>query len=190
MFVMWVPKQRNSGAEMSWIQKLHETYERCADAPQFAKEPLLPVSHTEQQAHVEITINEHGDFQRASLVAKETTVIPATEASAGRVGTKPPPHPLCDKIQYCAADYKLSGGEKAPFFDDYVQQLRCWHAYESNPKVAAVLKYVEKKSVVSDLIREGLLYCGPDGRLLTEWVSDQPTPQIFKMLTADPKSKR
>ena len=38
---------------MSWMQKLYETYELCANAPQFEKKPLLPVSHTEQQAHLE-----------------------------------------------------------------------------------------------------------------------------------------
>src|ERR1039457_5849970 len=90
---------------MSWIQKLYETYDRCAGAPQFEKEPLLPVSHSEQQAHIEIVLDQDGNFQRAVSVAKETTVVPATEGSAGRTN-KPAPHPLCDKIQYCAADYK------------------------------------------------------------------------------------
>jgi hypothetical protein len=40
---------------MSWIQKLHETYERCVDALQFQNKPLMPVGHTEQQAWIETT---------------------------------------------------------------------------------------------------------------------------------------
>ena len=173
---------------MSWIQKLYETYELCANAPQFEKEPLLPVSHTEQQAHVEIILDESGTFQRAALVAKESTVVPATEASAGRTGKKPPPHPLCDKIQYCAGDYKTFGGNKEPFFEEYIRQLREWQGYDANPKVRAVLSYVEKKSVVADLVREGVLHCGADHRLLTEWTSAGPAPDLFKMLT--PREKK
>ena len=30
---------------MSWIQKLYDTYEQCAGAPQFGTEPLMPISH-------------------------------------------------------------------------------------------------------------------------------------------------
>jgi CRISPR-associated protein Csd1 len=173
---------------MSWIQKLYETYERCADAPQLEKESLMPVSHTEQQAHIEIVLDQGGNFQRAVLVDKETTVVPATETSAGRTGTKPPPHALCDKIQYCASDYKTFGGIKDSFFKEYIEQLRLWHDYDPNPKVEAVLKYVANGRVVADLAREGLLYCDPGGTLLTEWNSDAPAPQIFRMLT--PKEKK
>lgn len=172
---------------MSWIQKLYETYELCAGAPQFEKAALMPVSHAEQQAHVEIVVDPGGNFQRATLVPKETTVIPATEASAGRTN-KAAPHPLCDKIQYCAADYKAFGGAKDSYFREYIQQLREWQSYDANPKVRAVLSYVEKESVVADLVRAGVLHCGSNGKLLTEWASDGPTPEVFKMLT--PKEKK
>jgi CRISPR-associated protein Csd1 len=173
---------------VSWIQKLYETYELCANAPQFEKEPLLPVSHTEQQAHIEIVLDQSGEFQRAALVAKETTIVPATEASAGRTGKKAPPHPLCDKIQYCAGDYSVFGGTKEPMFDQFIQQLRRWYEYDPNPKIGAILSYVAKKSVVADLVRAGVLLCGPDRVLLTEWISDKTAPDIFKMLA--PKHKK
>jgi CRISPR-associated protein Csd1 len=85
---------------MSWIQKLHETYELCAGLPLFSSNPLLPISHTTQQAHIEIVIDGSGNFRRASVVSKEdqTTLIPCTEESGGRAGSKPKNHPLCDKL--------------------------------------------------------------------------------------------
>jgi len=175
---------------MSWIQKLFETYERCADAPQFEKEPLKPVSHTLQQAHIEIVLDQHGNFQRASLLDKVPTVVPATELSALRTGTNPPPHPLCDKVRYCASDYKAFGGHKKAFFEKYLDQLRKWAASDGNIKVQAVLRYVQKARMVADLVEVGVLYCGPDRRLLTEWRSDDPAPKLFGMLTADKNKKR
>jgi CRISPR-associated protein Csd1 len=45
-----------------------------------------------------------------------------------------------------------------------------------------VLGYVEKGTVVADLLRAQMLHCGPDQRLLTEWVSDARAPELFKML--------
>jgi CRISPR-associated protein Csd1 len=146
------------------------------------------VSHTEQQAHVEIVLDQAGNFQRAALVARENIVFPATEESAGRT-SKPVPHPLCDKIQYCAADYKTFGGEKESFFEDYLRQLRQWQRFDPNAKVEAVLRYVEKKTVVADLIHFGVFHCGPDNTLLTEWTSEAPTPEIFKILIAKEKKR-
>ena len=66
---------------MSWIQKLYETYELCANAPQFENEPLLPVSHTEQQAHIEIILDQSGtkvgiSYTRVSAIEADTTANP------------------------------------------------------------------------------------------------------------------
>ncbi len=76
---------------MSWVHKLYETYELCANAPQFEKEPLLPVSHTVQQAHVEIVLDQDGNFQRAALVEKEATVVPDLRRGLGIHRPYPPP---------------------------------------------------------------------------------------------------
>ena len=123
---------------MSWIQKLYETYERCNGAPPFESSPLPPVSHTQQQAHIEIVLDEHGAFRRAAVVNRESTIVPATEESAGCT-TNIMPHPLCDKIQYCAGDYKNFGGIKEAGFDHYVRQLRAWQLAEPAPKAEANL---------------------------------------------------
>ena len=135
---------------MSWMQKLYETYDRCAGLEQFEGNPLPPICHGERQAHLEIVLNGDGKFRRASLVPKETTLIPVTEKSAGQTSGAVA-HPLCDKIRYVARDYESPFGEK-PVHDLYLQQLRSWVASEPNPKLVAILKYVENGEVVKDLV--------------------------------------
>ena len=98
---------------MSWIHKLYETYEQCVRAPQFDSNPLLPIGHTTQKAHIEITVDGEGNFLRANVITKtdQLTVVPCTENSGGRSGKKPVNHPLCDKLQYVAGDFINFGGE-------------------------------------------------------------------------------
>ncbi|TKB66663.1 MAG: type I-C CRISPR-associated protein Cas8c/Csd1 [Nitrospira sp.] len=169
---------------MSWIQKLHETYEQCYDAPQFSNHPLLPISHALQQAHIEVTLDHQGNFRRAKIVQKVETILPATEKSAARTSGEAP-HPLCDKVQYCASDYPKHGGMKKSYYPGYAKQLTTWcESRFSHPKARAVLEYVRKGTVIADLVREKVLHVGNDKALLTVWKSDLPTPDIFKYLTA------
>jgi len=170
---------------MSWIEKLYDTYEQCYGAPQFANNPLMPISHTLQQAHIEIVLDETGNFLRAKAVQKEETVVPATEESASRTGKQPAAHPLCDKIRYCASDYVAFGGSKESFYSKYTDGLRRWCNSEySHPKAKAILTYVERGTPVADLVRERLLFCDENANLLTEWKSVTPAPHIFKVLPA------
>ncbi len=169
---------------MSWIQKLYDTYEQCYGAPQFANHPLLPISHTIQQAHVEITLDENGNFRRAKIVPKIEITLPATEKSAARTSGEAP-HPLCDKVQYCGSDYPKHGGKKKSYYPSYAEQLTSWSESSfSHPKAKAVLEYVRKGTVVADLVRERVLHVDNDGVLLTTPKSDQPVPEVFKYLTA------
>lgn len=186
---------------MSWIQKLYETYEQCKGHEPDGSEPLLPISHTYQQAHVEITIDMAGNFKFAQFIGKQETVVPATEESAGRTN-KCAPHPLCDKVQYCAADYQKWGGNKAPYYSDHTNKkgeivkgyetlLSSWCASEHrHTKAEAVLAYVRKGEIVADLVREKILHVGKDGKLLGNWNADTPTPDIFRILTPDQKTKQ
>lgn len=170
---------------MSWIQKLHETYEQCKGQEPPGSERLMPISHTPQQAHIEITLDADGNFKGARIVQKEETVIPATEKSAGRTGKTPPPHPLCDKVQYCAADYPGYGGGKPSFFKEYEAQLGKWCESEfSHPKAKAVLAYIRKGCVVADLVKEKILHIDSDRKLLTRWTGENQAPDLFRLLTA------
>jgi CRISPR-associated protein Csd1 len=64
---------------MAWIEKLHATYEACKGREPPGTAPLMPISHTPQQAHIEIAIDGQGNFKSAKILQKEETVIPATE---------------------------------------------------------------------------------------------------------------
>jgi CRISPR-associated protein Csd1 len=144
---------------MGWIQRLYETYENCRGAvgneTDESKVPLLPICHTTQKAHVEITIDGEGNFKKARVVPKDEsrTIIPCTERSGGRT-SGPAAHPLCDKLQYIAKGYKKYGGGKKTCFHLYEKELGEWCKSEySHLKAQAVLKYVKKGNVIRDLIK-------------------------------------
>ena len=172
--------------------KLFETYERCAGREPDGVQKLMPISHTPQQAHLEIAVDGLGNFKRAQVISKVETVIPATEKSANRTMGEAA-HPLADKVQYVARDYPAFGGKKKSYFPGYLRQLEVWcDSPSTHPKARAVLEYVRKGTVVSDLVGQQLLVAR-EGVLLTNWDGVGPEPPIFKQLTAkkdgDEKSK-
>ncbi len=166
---------------MSWLARLVETYDACAGREQFANDPLSPADHVEQQAHIEINLDEQGGFLRASVIQKEPTLIPATEQSAGRTSGVAA-HPLCDKIRYVAADYGAAEEHGL-----YLRQLRAWCEHAHDPKLLAVLAYAERGSIVRDLCAAGVLD-GEAGALKTSW--DGNAPPLARLLTPDPKTKQ
>lgn len=176
------------------MQTLYETYEQCADAPQFSKDAPLPVGHTTQQAHIEIVLDGHGRFRRASVVSKmdRTTLVPCTEESAGRSGVKPVHHPLCDKLQYVAKDFVEFGGEVTKGFSEdphqpfnaFVNDLAAWSSSpHGHSKLNAILTYVREGRVTRDLVGAGILPIDQQGALLKKWEGDEKTaPPIFKVI--------
>lgn len=166
---------------MSWIEKLYQTYETCANNPANTgnpqdKVPLVPAYHTIQNAHIEIAIDEKGNFLRARLLDKteSPTIIPATEDSMSRTGSTPASHPLCDKLQYVAGDFLQFGGEVTSGFakhpqkphQTYLKLLSDWCASPfSHRKVSAVYSYVKRGSVIFDLIKDGKFSVDSSGKL-------------------------
>lgn len=111
---------------MSWLLNLYETYESNLDLVGKIEKKhnnqeytLLPVSHTTQNAHIEVEITEDGEFHSATVIDNENTLIPCTEDSASRSGpgAVKMPYPLHDKLSYVAGDYVAYGGKinKEPF---------------------------------------------------------------------------
>lgn len=160
---------------MNWMQSLYETYEKCQNMIGVIEEdkdgnervPLLPICHTTQKAHIEITLDAKGNFRRARVVDKSEarTIIPCTEKSAGGRTSGIAPHPLCDKLQYLAADYKQYGGEKDHYFEFYMELLSDWVNNGAPAKVRAVYEYVRKGSVIRDLVNHHVLFVNKDGKL-------------------------
>jgi CRISPR-associated protein Csd1 len=169
---------------MSWIQKLYETYNNCKDSVGYStdenKRPLLPICHMTAQAHIEIIIDQDGNFLDAHVITDKndaTTIIPCTENSGGKAGIKPEGHPLCEKLQYVAGDFVKYGGSVTVGFAknpeepyrNYIKALTGWCKSEFvHPKVVAVLEYVKKKKVIKDLVKRQKLFVGDDGKLLTK----------------------
>ena len=183
---------------MSWMQQLYETYERCNNHPELSGEetPLLPICHTYQNAHIEVIISDRGSFLRATVLAKGelSTIIPCTEASSGRSGSKPVNHPLCDKLQYLAADFLAYGGTVTKGFQKkpeephqhYMTQLSAWtdSAY-SHPKIAAIATYLKRGQLIADLVKTKLLPIDANHQLLTQWQGEKDeTPKIFSIMPA------
>lgn len=178
---------------MGWLERCYETYEKNrsevgAPAMRGDREApmLLPVAHTTQKAQVEISLSGSGEFLSARVLRPDeaTTVIPCTEESSART-SGPVPHPLADKLQYCAGDYADFGGQKKSDFDKYIAQLREWCASPYGcKKVRAVLAYVERGSMAADLVGQRVLVTGDDGKLVTDWKNYAgEAPQISKQLS-------
>lgn len=135
---------------MAWIQKLYETYEACAGRVEKTGDKLWPVAHLVKRAHVEIAIDDAGNFRRVELLghSQSETLIPATEKSAGRTSGSAP-HPLCEEVGYSAADYPEIDQKK---HTQYKELLNEWcNSPYAHPKVAAVYKYISQGSLWCDL---------------------------------------
>jgi len=189
---------------MSWVQKLAETYDNCrvniGYAEQENQRPLLPICHITTQAHVEIVIDGEGNFRRARVITDKSdsvTIIPSTEGSGSRSGSKPENHPLCDKLQYVAGDYTKHGGVVTTGFSkdpevpyrNFVETLAQWCDSEfAHPKAQAVLKYVKKKRVIADLVKHQILIVGTDGKFASkeDVKRDKNAKDIFSVV--DPQN--
>ena len=164
---------------MSWIEELYRTYENCDGREETsstngkrAKKPLLPLYHKLQNSHIEVILDGYANFIDANLIIDKNDqeiVIPYTEKSGART-TNDCPHPLCDKIQYCAHDYK---GKKNNYFMSYSMQLEKWaNSDNSHPMVMIINKYIQKKILYADIVGTGKQFGKEDvdiGELLVRW---------------------
>ena len=101
------------------------------------------------------------------------TVIPVTEDSASR-SSGIAPHPLCDKLCYIAGDYtQYTGDNKEEYYKQYMQLLGDWaESEETHFMVQAVYKYLEKKTLIHDLVEDHTLELNEKG-ILTDQIKLQ-----------------
>ncbi|NJM37584.1 MAG: hypothetical protein HC845_06840 [Akkermansiaceae bacterium] len=179
---------------MNWLQRLAETYENCSDAigkietrkmknKEVALTPLLPICHTMQNAHIEITLDEAGNFLSAKVVEKDDapTLIPCTESSSGRTNGQCP-HPLHDKLEYVASDYSERSDGSCDYVS-YKKQLSEWiQSAEDYTALKAVFDYLEKGTLIKDCAASKVLFLDDTNKLLNKWVDNEAAPPIFKLL--------
>lgn len=163
---------------MSWISCLDKTYDECIDRREFrtGEHPLLPISHTTAEAQIEIVLDSQGTFLRATQIPKNssTTLIPCSEESGNRAGSKPAAHPLCDKLQYIAGDFQEYGGEvtsgfagnPAEPFEAYLTQLESWVSFSKLAKLEAILRYVKSRRAITDLMASSIIPMDRKGKFL------------------------
>ncbi|MEK4509142.1 type I-C CRISPR-associated protein Cas8c/Csd1 [Paenibacillus anaericanus] len=166
---------------MSWLLNLYETYESNLDRVGIIEQKyngqeytLLPVSHTTQNAHIEVGITEDGEFHSAFVIDKNdmSTLIPCTEKSASRAGKVISPYPLHDKLVYVAGDFTVySGeGEDAESFIHYIKQLGEWaNSPHGTSKVRSIYNYLKKGQLIRDLVEHNILFIDSDHRLIEKW---------------------
>ncbi|MBK1829280.1 type I-C CRISPR-associated protein Cas8c/Csd1 [Verrucomicrobiaceae bacterium R5-34] len=156
---------------MNWLESLSQTYDNCTQFVGIAEEGndnlLLPLSHTTQNAQIEVTLDHNAKMISAKLLPKKSqkTLVPCTEASGGRAGSKPTSHPLCDKLQYLAGDFLKYGGQvtsgfaKEPEepFQEYTKLLTNWQTHSPHPKVKVILDYVIQGRLIKDLIHHKII---------------------------------
>jgi len=166
---------------MSWLLNLYETYESNMDQVGKIEKKhndkeftLLPISHTTQNAHIEVDITEAGEFHSARVVDNNdaSTLIPCTEDSANRAGSKIAPYPLHDKLSYVAGDFKSYGGKikKEEPYTYYIAQLKEWaESPYATSKVKGIYNYLSKKQLIKDLVAEKILFLDEKGQLINTW---------------------
>lgn len=166
---------------MSWISKLYETYRYCepliGQAETETSPILMPIAHTTQNAHIELSIDTDGNYIASTARVIESkqdsvTIIPCTEASQSRT-SGPVPHPLFDKLMYVAGDYaKYAGQNDGTTYSEYIAQLEKWNnSPYSDCIVNAIFTYLKKGCIIADLIHDGIIPVDDDGNVIKEWNS-------------------
>ena len=156
---------------MSWLQRLYQTYELASqnEEIQAQESSLMPYYHVNQNVQIIVTINDKGDFVNAEVcrdgngkIKSSYLVIPATNDSANRTSGAVA-HPLSDKLQYIGKDFFKYSTNKKDLYPFYEQELSTWCQSEyAHPKAQSVLNYVQKGTLVKDLLDTNVLIADPN----------------------------
>lgn len=169
---------------MAWLKTLADTYDVHSELAGVIKNDqpvLLPISHSTFNAQIEVTIDEDGNFISAKKLEKGSdivTIIPVTEDSAAKTNGITP-HPLCDKLCYLAGDFisYTDDKKKKGYYEAYMEQLDDWACSEyTHSIVRSIKKYLEKRSLIHDLIEDQVLVLNENG-VLTDQIKLQGSKQ-------------
>ncbi|CUN86219.1 type I-C CRISPR-associated protein Cas8c/Csd1 [Eubacterium sp. am_0171] len=181
---------------MSWMSQIYKTYEENVGKGQNPDEQMTPVAHMNANAQIEVTLSWRGEFLGAVKVEKEdaVTLIPVTEASAGRSSGKTP-HALCDTLSYVGGDYchyceneKERKSAEAKY-KLYMEALKKWRESKySHPKVETVHQYLLRKELIRDLVKAGVVELKEDGTFQNKKLSGKPYEKAlvrFRVLSTE-----
>ena len=161
---------------MSWANELYQLYDKIAGNDDLQEQyPLLPLYHSSVKAQIELTITEGGAFAAAARIedkASAVTIIPVTVDSETRTNS-PAPHPYADKLEYIAGDYmQYCDADNQEKYTMYRDQLHAWAKSEhSHPAVTALAAYLEKRTLMADLVRAGVLLVDQNGKLTDDKIT-------------------
>lgn len=135
---------------MGLMQRAIETYdnnEKRVGIYIEGGEPLAPIGHILTKADIEITLSKDGEFLTARRIDKSEPkiLIPVTEESGGRSGTKANerPHPLCDAYKYYSAEENY-----------FLPQLKKWiESKYSHPFLKVIYDYLSANKIYGDVIK-------------------------------------
>ena len=109
---------------------------------------LAPLYHDVYKAEYEVHLDQNGELITISVVPKydQESVIPVSIESASRTSTANSPHSLSDQLVY------LSDHWKPEKYKKYIACLEGWcNSPFSHPKLKAVLTYIKKNSLLTDI---------------------------------------
>lgn len=188
---------------MSYLRALYTTYENNeievgkiatneTKDKKIIEYMLLPISHTTQTAHIEVTVNMDGTLNKAEVINKVSTILPFTEESGSRSGKNYVPHVLHDKLMYVAGDYVdyTNDTEKAEAFQKYITQLQEWcESPFHHEHVKVIYNYVRNGHLIRDLVNQKVLHLDDNGLLLSKWKGKaEDKPEIFSVVAGDQES--
>lgn len=181
---------------MSWATALCALYDknarRVGEIEDWNGKPLvlMPPGYDTMKAQIEITISEDGDFINALTLDKSDseTIVPYPDRRTRGIKALP----LCDSLSYVAGDFMervtllledVPENKKAKALSDirksfpsYISGLKAWHEFDpDNRQIAAIYKYVSKKTVIADLLNAKVLEFDQNG-ILTDRKKIQGTP--------------
>lgn len=180
---------------MSLMGMLYQTFEIRAGKDLGTETQMTPMAHINANVQLEVTLNQAGEFVAASVLEKEdgVTLIPVTEASAGRASGVAP-HALCDTLSYIAGDFsdycenakqKKSASDK---YEHYIQALKEWaESEESHPAIQVIYQYLSRKSLMADLIKWGIIRLAENRVFENRKIGGQPYEKVmvrFRILNA------
>lgn len=174
---------------MNWLANLCNTYDNHAN--EILKKDdrgcfLMPIAHSMQTMHIECRVNNQAEMVSATVVDKKgsLTLIPCTTDSSSRTRNKEP-HPLFDRLYYMAKDLSSFSKSGKCYYDIYHDNLKRWcDSQYSHPKIKILLEYLEKGTLVKDLVDHSVLILDDNGKLMDKWIGEGDKPEIFRVLNS------